>query len=174
MLLADQSDGATEDERIAGEVGVEMDGTVGSGNSHAVAVITHSGNHTPEQAARVQGSCGQILLRRIKRSEAEDIRIQNRTSPESGAQGIADHTADPGACASIGLQGTGVVVGLHLEGHPPLVIDGDDSGVVLENGPAPRLVQLAGDRKDRFLEHVAVNEITMADATGQGLVTTVL
>ena len=117
---------------------------------------------------------GKILFFCIKGCKAKNVCIEDRTCAETRSQSIANHSADPRSGSPIRLQSTRVIVGFHLKGDSPLIIDSNDSRIVFEHRPTPRFIQFSGNRENRLLEHVAVDEITMTDSSAQGLVAAVL
>ena len=68
--------------------------------------------------------------------DAEDVGVGDGLGGQAGAQDVADHAADAGGRAAVGLDGGGVVVRLDLEADRIRVVEGDDAGVVLEDGEA--------------------------------------
>lgn len=63
---------------------------------------------------------------------AEAQRVHDGDRPSTHGHDVADDPADPGGRALVGLDITGVVVRLDLEGDRPAVTDVDDAGVLAD------------------------------------------
>ena len=63
---------------------------------------------------------------------------------EAGADDIADAAADAGGRAAVGFDGGGAVVGFDLHADGVFVVEGDDAGVVFEDGEGPGFVEVHG------------------------------
>ena len=109
----DEPHGAHEDERVEAVGLVEPHAAGRGGDAHAVAVVAHAGHHRGHRALGGQGPGGQGAVVGGG-GEAEDVRVQHGLGAQARAQDVADHAADAGLGAAVGLHRAGVVVGLGL------------------------------------------------------------
>ena len=137
FVHGDQADGAAEDERIAEVARVETDRAVDGRNADAVAVIAHAGDDALHHLFGMQHARRQRLGQRVGRREAKYIGVADRLGAQAGAQGIADDAAQPGVGAAVGLNGRRMIVRFDFEANVILIVEFDNSGIVLENADAP-------------------------------------
>ena len=110
----------------------------------------------------------------IRPGHAEDVGVADRLGAEPGAERIADHAAQPGIGAAVGVDRRGVIVGFDLEADVVLVVEPDDAGVVGEDAHQPVAAQVVRRLEDRLLEQVVDRASAERDAAAQGLVRAVL
>ena len=75
--------------------------------------------------------------REVGRGDAEDVGVADRLGAQAGAHRVADHAAEAGVGAAVGVDRRGVVVRLDLEADVVLVVEPDDARVVGEDADQP-------------------------------------
>jgi len=173
LVARDKTDIAAVDQRIAEVAFVEIDRSVRGRNAHAVAVIAHPGNDALHHPFGMKDAPGQLVMGQIDGAETKDVGIDDRLGPEPRPHRIADHSADAGIGAAVGLHRRGMIVGFDLEADVIFVVKFDDAGIILKDRYAPGEVQLPGDAEDGLLERVVDHPALELDQAGEGLVTAV-
>ena len=123
----EHADGAAEDQRVGEVAGVDGQGAVDRGDAHPVAVVAHAGDDALEHALGVEHAGGKLLGGQVGRRDAEDVGVADRLGAQAGAQRVADHAAEAGVGAAVGVDRRGVVVRLDLEADVVLVVEPDDA-----------------------------------------------
>src|SRR5262249_3082231 len=114
----------------------------------------HARDDPAQDAARVHRAARDALLRQVRRADEERVGVRDRARAAPGPEHVADHTADPGARAAVGVGRARVVVGLDLDGEGEALVEGHDPGVVLEHAHAPGPRELVRGARDRALQQV--------------------
>ncbi len=133
--MGQQAERAAVDERVPDVALVVEDGAVHGGEPELVAVVADAGHHAVADAAGVQHPGGEPFVGEVRRTEAQHVGAGDRAGRH--AEDVAHHAAHPGVGPAEGLEGRGVVVGLHLEGEVEVVGEGHDPGVVDERRAQP-------------------------------------
>ena len=182
-IARDESDVAAIDQRIAEIPGIEVDGAIDRRDAHAVPVVPHAGHHALHHASRMQHAWRQAFGRRVGRRETEDIGVAHRLGAEPGSHRVADHAANPRIRAAVRFERRRVIVRFNLEHHVVLVVEADDTRVVLEDadapvGGAPLFSQLLRRGENRLFEHILKASraafVAVGDAASQRLMAAML
>src|SRR5690606_37371743 len=115
------------DQRVALVAGVEEGLAADVGQAHAVAVVADA----LDDARQDPGGVGVVEL-------AEAQRVHDGDRAGAHRDDVADDAADAGRGALLGLHERGMVVGLDLEGHREVLVDGDHAGVLADAGEQAR------------------------------------
>ena len=153
-----------EHQRVAHVAGVVQHGAVHGGQAQLVAVVADPGHDPVADAPRVQHPGGEVCLVEILRPETQHIGAGD--GPGRDPQDVAHHTAHAGVGPAEGLQGRGVVVGLHLDSEVQLVVEGDDAGVVDEHRTQPVGLQFGGRPAQGVQQAVMVGHLEAAVGAG--------
>ena len=140
-LFGEDADGAAEDQRIADVTVVKVDRPIDGGDAHAIAIIANASHHALSAAARVNDTVGKLLDGSGRVGKAEDICIGKRTSAQAGPHDITNAAADTRGSAAVGLNGARPVVRFHLHANREVFVEFDDTGIVLEHGECPGLIE---------------------------------
>ena len=143
------ADAAAVNQRISHITIIEIDRAVQRGNAHAVSVIAHSRVNLTQHALGIKATLrhlGDIWIR-----NAENIRGRDRLRAQSGADDVADTTANTGCRAAIWLDRARTVVRLALEADGILVVERDHARIVDEDREAPVDARLPIDTSDQFM-----------------------
>ena len=148
-----QAAGAAKNQRLAGKAIVEDDGAVDVRNAALVGAVPDAPVHAFEDAPGVEQATRQAMGV-VGGCEAQNVGIEQQPAPHSGAEWVAVHAQNAGDRAAVRVQGGRRVVGLHLHDQVPVVVEGDDPGVVVEHRaqPVDPLRDLLGRRHDVALE----------------------
>ena len=138
---------------------MEYHGAIHRGDTHAVAIIAHTGNDAMEDFLGVQNARGKITGRKIKRAEAENIGVANRPGAEPSAHGVADDSAYASAGTAIGFNGAGAVMGFHLENQVLVGMEANHPGVVFKDRNTPVIFAQVFAYLDRGLKNGLFQEI---------------
>ena len=125
----------------------------------------------------------QVGRRRVGPAHAEDVEVGDRLGTQTRAQHVADHAAQAGGRATVGLDRRGMVVCLDLHADVMVAVESHHARVVAEHAHAPVLgtelgTDLAGRRKHGLLEKVVVlhgaGRTNMVDRAAERFVAAVL
>ena len=130
-----QPDGAAVYQRLAEKPLVEHDGAVHRGHAGLVAAVFHSLAHALHDAAGMQQARGK-LSRMEGRGETEDVGVAYQLRAHARAHGITVHAHDPGQRSAVGIKRGRTVVGLHLDAHVIIVVEGHHPRIVRKDGAA--------------------------------------
>ena len=150
-----QAAGAAKNQRLAGKAIVEDDGAVDVRNAALVGAVPDAPVHAFEDAPGVEQATRQAMGV-VGGCEAQNVGIEQQPAPHSGAEWVAVHAQNAGDRAAVRVQGGRRVVGLHLHDQVPVVVEGDDPGVVVEHRAQPvnLLRNLLGRRHDVAPEEI--------------------
>ena len=136
------ADGAAVYQWLAEITLVEHHRSVDRRYARFVAARAHSRVHPAHHSGWVEQSLGDVAAP-VRWTEAEDIGVGNRASTQTCAEDVTVDADDAGHGAAVGVESARRVVRLHLHAQAPVVIPGDDSGIVVEHAQQP--VDLLGD-----------------------------
>jgi hypothetical protein len=121
VLMAQNAHGQSVDQRVRLVGGVEDGLAADVRQTERVAIAADPGDHAVDHA------CG---VRMVDRAEAQLVHDGDRAS--SHGDDVADDPAHAGRGALVGLDVTGVVVRLDLEGHGPAIAHVHDAGILAD------------------------------------------
>ncbi len=162
--VREDAEGTAIDQRVADIAGVVEHRAVDGGQPELVSVVTDAGDDAIADAAGMQHSGGQLVVRQIGRAEAQNIGAGDRTGRH--ADDVADHTTDAGVGAAERFKRRRVVVGLDLERNIVVVVEGDDPGVVDERRTQPRWIEFLRDFTQRRKQAVVKADGDLAVGRG--------
>ena len=110
---------------------VEADHPAHRGNPHLVAVVADAGDHVAEQVEGMLDAGRHLVVRMVERPEEEGVEESDGLG--SHAHDIAQDAAHPRLGAAHRVQGRGVVVGFHGHHVGPVVIEGHQARVLLDD-----------------------------------------
>ncbi len=149
--------GSAVDQGLAGEALVEDDRAVDGGNSALVAAVFDTLDHPFEYPARMQQALRKRLVEE-RRREAEDVGVKNQPRSHTGADPVAVDADNSGQGAAVRIESARRIVRFDLEDDTPVIVEGDDAGVVLENGEAVILLPLGGSHVLGCLHDTALEQ----------------
>ena len=164
-ILGDQTDIATIDEWISRIARIEQDCTVRGWNPHAIAVVAHARDNTFEDPFGMERTLGQFVIAKIRQTEAENIRVQNRLRAKPRTERVSNYSTDPCACAAVRLNCGGMIVRFDLENDIIVIIKLNDTCVIGENGDTPLRPNLLCRPLDVCLEH-PINHLRLSPFFG--------
>ena len=115
------TDDATKHKGVPHVAIIEPHPAIQRWDTHPIAVISNPGDHLLKNAAR--GQTARRNVGQIRGRNTKDIRGRNWLGPQTGTNHITDAATNPCRSTAIRLNGTWVVVGLHLEAHRVLVVE---------------------------------------------------
>ena len=85
FVLGDQSDRSAKNEGVGHKAIVKIDGSVGRGDPHPVAVIAHAGDHALDDAPGRQDPARYFARLKVLRSKSENIGVEHGLGAEAHA-----------------------------------------------------------------------------------------
>ena len=163
LISIHDADVAAIDQRIGQVSVVEINGAVNRRDAHSVAVVADARHDALHDPPGMQDAFGDFIKLLIRLAETKDVRIRNRSSPQTGSHRIANHAADPGRRATIRIERRWMIVRLYLKADRGVLIEFNDPGIVGENRYAPFLRELLRGLENRVLQQIIKMHMLIVD-----------
>ena len=115
--------------------GIKPNGAIEDWNSHAIAIVTNTGNDTREYLPRGQAASRDIL--HVQRCHAECVSRGDGPCGEPCTDDVANTSTDTGRGPAIWLERRRMVMGFYFEAHRVVIVETNNACIVNEDRQAP-------------------------------------